>query len=327
MGGALNEELAGAITSNEQHTGENLEERPEYIKDEDCSVIKDFPGFKLMDEDFGLILPSVAANKFFYDQWFDGRERNIIIKYLIEQWEDFKGWETQKEVSQETVWEEVEEEKNTKEISTWQEENIAQPGEYFCKMTGVQPSVEPEEIVIEVLAPQNCKFKIRMEQVFTTPEKDTTESLSGKTEGQVRGDQGKYQWRNIDEDIRNTQAGKSEGVAGWLKMPLFGYSIANHLRIPLYYVSLDSMRTYFPTSNSYSGYPPFCMAFVNSNHYVVLHLKKVNWSIPAPPIDVCLLRKCSSRNKNLWLQSMENDLKLFQNLILSASGGAVINLD
>ncbi|KAI8460942.1 hypothetical protein BY996DRAFT_8683515 [Phakopsora pachyrhizi] len=26
--------------------------------------------------------------------------------------------------------------------------------------------------------------------------------------------------RNIDEDIRNTQAGKSAGVAGWLKMPL-----------------------------------------------------------------------------------------------------------
>ncbi|KAI8445263.1 hypothetical protein BY996DRAFT_6541745 [Phakopsora pachyrhizi] len=70
--------------------------------------------------------------------------------------------------------------------------------------------------------------------------------------------------RNIDEDIRNTQAGKSTGVAGWLKMPLFG---------------------------SYSGYPPFCMAFVNSNHYVVLHFKKVNGSIPAPPIDGWWLRK------------------------------------
>ncbi|KAI8461192.1 hypothetical protein BY996DRAFT_8391216 [Phakopsora pachyrhizi] len=76
--------------------------------------------------------------------------------------------------------------------------------------------------------------------------------------------------RNINEDIRNTQARKSAGVAGWLKMPLFGYAIANHLRRPLY---------------SYSGYPPFCMAFVNSNHYVFLHFKKVNGSIPAPPID------------------------------------------
>ncbi|CAH7669373.1 hypothetical protein PPACK8108_LOCUS3985 [Phakopsora pachyrhizi] len=32
--------------------------------------------------------------------------------------------------------------------------------------------------------------------------------------------------RNIDKDIRNNQVGKSAGVAGWLKMPLFGYAIA-----------------------------------------------------------------------------------------------------
>ncbi|KAI8449833.1 hypothetical protein BY996DRAFT_4642963 [Phakopsora pachyrhizi] len=107
--------------------------------------------------------------------------------------------------------------------------------------------------------------------------------------------------RNIDEDIRNTQAGKSAGVAGWLKMPLFGYAIANHLRRPLYYFSLDSMHTYLPTSSSYSGYPPFCMAFVDTDHYVVLHFKKVNGSIPAPPIDGWWLRKSSSRTKNLWL--------------------------
>ncbi|KAI8445406.1 hypothetical protein BY996DRAFT_6614826 [Phakopsora pachyrhizi] len=44
--------------------------------------------------------------------------------------------------------------------------------------------------------------------------------------------------RNIDEDIRNTQAGKSAGVAGWLNTPLFGYAIANHLRRPLYYFYL-----------------------------------------------------------------------------------------
>ncbi|KAI8449626.1 hypothetical protein BY996DRAFT_6467682 [Phakopsora pachyrhizi] len=133
--------------------------------------------------------------------------------------------------------------------------------------------------------------------------------------------------RNIDEDIRNTQAGKSAGVAGWLKMPLFGYAIANHLRRPLYYFSLDSMHTYVPTNCSYSNYPPFCMAFVDTNHYVVLHFKKVNGSIPAPPIDGWWLRNSSSRNKHLWLQSLENDLKLFQKLMPSASGGAVINVD
>ncbi|KAI8443913.1 hypothetical protein BY996DRAFT_6459950 [Phakopsora pachyrhizi] len=90
--------------------------------------------------------------------------------------------------------------------------------------------------------------------------------------------------RDIDEDIRNTQVGKSAGVAGWLKMLLFGYAIANHLRRPLYYCSLDSMHTYLPTNSSYSGYPPFCMAFVDTNHYVVLHFKNVNGSIPVPPI-------------------------------------------
>ncbi|KAI8447291.1 hypothetical protein BY996DRAFT_6622750 [Phakopsora pachyrhizi] len=39
--------------------------------------------------------------------------------------------------------------------------------------------------------------------------------------------------RNIDKDIRNNQVGKSAGVAGWLKMPLFGYmelrSLLGHL--------------------------------------------------------------------------------------------------
>ncbi|CAH7690874.1 hypothetical protein PPACK8108_LOCUS26329 [Phakopsora pachyrhizi] len=100
--------------------------------------------------------------------------------------------------------------------------------------------------------------------------------------------------RNIDEDIRITQAGKSAGVAGCLKMQLFGY-------------------------------PPFCMAFVDTNHYVVLHFKKVNGSIPAPPIDGWWLRKSSSRTKNLWLQSLENDLKLFQKLMPSSSRGPVIS--
>ncbi|KAI8444272.1 hypothetical protein BY996DRAFT_6499149 [Phakopsora pachyrhizi] len=93
--------------------------------------------------------------------------------------------------------------------------------------------------------------------------------------------------RNIDEDIRNTQAGKSAGVAGWLKMPLYGYAIANHLRRPFYYFSLDSMHTYLPTSSSYS--------------------------------DGWWLRKSSSRNKNVWLQSLEKDLKLFQKKMPSSS--------
>ncbi|CAH7688243.1 hypothetical protein PPACK8108_LOCUS23179 [Phakopsora pachyrhizi] len=133
--------------------------------------------------------------------------------------------------------------------------------------------------------------------------------------------------KNIDEDIRNTQAGKSAGVAGWLKMPLFGFAIANNLRRPLYYFSLDTKHTYLSTSRSYSGYPPFCMAFVDTNHYVVLQFKNVNGSIPAPPIDGWWLRKSSSRNKNVWLQSLENDLKLFQKLMPLSSGGGVINLD
>ncbi|KAI8461496.1 hypothetical protein BY996DRAFT_4573371 [Phakopsora pachyrhizi] len=133
--------------------------------------------------------------------------------------------------------------------------------------------------------------------------------------------------RNIDEDIRNTQAGKSAGVAVWLKMPLFWYAIANHLRRPLYYFSHDSMRTYVPTNCSYSSYPPFCMAFVNTSHHIVLHFKKIIGSIPAPPIDGWCLQKSSSRNKNVWLQSLENYLKLFQKLMPLASGGAVINVD
>ncbi|KAI8450095.1 hypothetical protein BY996DRAFT_6440664 [Phakopsora pachyrhizi] len=74
-----------------------------------------------------------------------------------------------------------------------------------------------------------------------------------------------------------------------------------------------------PTNCSYSGYPPFCMALVNSNHYVVHHFKKVNGSIPAPPIDGWWLRKISSRNKNVWLQSLENDLKLFQKIMSSSN--------
>ncbi|KAI8459476.1 hypothetical protein BY996DRAFT_6561580 [Phakopsora pachyrhizi] len=111
--------------------------------------------------------------------------------------------------------------------------------------------------------------------------------------------------RNIYEDIRNNQAGKSAGVGGCLKMPLFWYAVTNHLRRPFYYFLLESMDRYLHTSSSYSGYPPFFMAFVNSNHYVKVFFK----------------------NKKLWFQSLENDLKLFQKLMPSASGGAVIKVD
>ncbi|CAH7667537.1 hypothetical protein PPACK8108_LOCUS1942 [Phakopsora pachyrhizi] len=91
-------------------------------------------------------------------------------------------------------------------------------------------------------------------------------------------------------------------------MPIFWFAITNHPRRTLYYFSLHSMHTYLPIRSSYSGYPPFCMAFVNSNHKVVLHFKKINYFIPAPPIDGWWLRKSSSGNKNMWLQSLENRL-------------------
>ncbi|KAI8448567.1 hypothetical protein BY996DRAFT_6527992 [Phakopsora pachyrhizi] len=197
--------------------------------------------------------------------------------------------------------------------------------------SSIKPRTEHEELMRYIPQPLQ-----RLIEKIDNPPKDgdcgytCVAWSSGKGRAELKKDKKMYEvieGRNIDEDIRNTQAGKSAGVAGWLKMPLFGYAIANHLRRPFYYFSLDSMHTYLPTSSSYSGYPPFCMAFVNSNHYVVLHFKKVNGSIPAPPIDGWWLRKSSSRNKQVWLQSLENDLKLFQKLMPSASGGSVINVD
>ncbi|KAI8460126.1 hypothetical protein BY996DRAFT_6520553 [Phakopsora pachyrhizi] len=159
----------------------------------------------------------------------------------------------------------------------------------------------------------------------------TTELIRKHLSAELKKDKKMYEMiegRNIDEDIRNTQAGKSIGVAGWLKIPLFGYAIANHLRRPFYYFSLDFMHTYLPTSSSYSNYPPFCMTFVNSNHYASSSFQKCSiGSITAPPIDGWWLRKLSSRNKKVWLQSLKNELMLFQKLMPPASGGAVINVD
>ncbi|KAI8449082.1 hypothetical protein BY996DRAFT_6461024 [Phakopsora pachyrhizi] len=191
--------------------------------------------------------------------------------------------------------------------------------------SSIKPRTEHEELMRYIPQPLQ-----RLIEKIDNPPKDGDCGYTFVAWTELKKDKKMYEMiegRNIDEYIRNTQAGKSAGVAGWLKMPLFGYAIANHLRRPFYYFSLDSMHTYLPTSSSYSGYPPFFMAFVNSNHYVVLHFKKVNGSIPAPPIDGWWLRKSSSRNKQVWLQSLENYLKLFQKLMPSASGGAVINVD
>ncbi|KAI8452223.1 hypothetical protein BY996DRAFT_8395376 [Phakopsora pachyrhizi] len=191
--------------------------------------------------------------------------------------------------------------------------------------SSIKPRTEHEESMRYIPQPLQ-----RLIEKIDNPPKDgdcrgisTPELIRKHLSTELKKDKKMYEMiegRNIDEDIRNTHAGKSAGVAGWLKMPLFGYAIANHLRRPLYYFLLDSMHTYLPTSSSYSGCPPFCMAFVNSNHYV-LHFKKVNGSIPAPPIDGWWLRKISSRTKNLLFQSLENDLKLFQKLMPSSSGG------
>ncbi|KAI8448865.1 hypothetical protein BY996DRAFT_6517485 [Phakopsora pachyrhizi] len=54
-------------------------------------------------------------------------------------------------------------------------------------------------------------------------------------------------------------------------------------------------------------------------------MKTIRAEDPEP--DGWWLRKSSSRNKNVWLQSLIKDLKLFQKLMPSASGGAVINVD
>ncbi|KAI8442902.1 hypothetical protein BY996DRAFT_8537452 [Phakopsora pachyrhizi] len=196
--------------------------------------------------------------------------------------------------------------------------------------SSIKPRAEHEELMRYIPQPLQRLFKM-----IDNPPKDrdcgytcvawssgqgrgisTPELIRKDLSAELKKDKKMYemiQGRNINEDIRNIQAGKSAGDSGCLKMPLFGYAIANHLRRPLYYFPLDSMHTYLPTSSSYSVYPPFCMAFLNG-------------SIPAPPIDGWWLRNCSSRNINFWLQSLENDLKLFQQLMPSASGGAVFNV-
>ncbi|KAI8447054.1 hypothetical protein BY996DRAFT_6421572 [Phakopsora pachyrhizi] len=52
--------------------------------------MKDLPGYKLMDEDFGSILPSITADKFFYELWIEGREK--VVENESGQWIYFDGW-------------------------------------------------------------------------------------------------------------------------------------------------------------------------------------------------------------------------------------------
>ncbi|KAI8454142.1 hypothetical protein BY996DRAFT_6414127 [Phakopsora pachyrhizi] len=52
--------------------------------------MKDLPGYKLMDEDFGSILPSITADKCFYELWIEGREK--VVENEIGQWIYFNGW-------------------------------------------------------------------------------------------------------------------------------------------------------------------------------------------------------------------------------------------
>ncbi|KAI8448595.1 hypothetical protein BY996DRAFT_6419557 [Phakopsora pachyrhizi] len=52
--------------------------------------MKNLPGYSLMDEDFGLILPSITSAKFFYDLWIERREK--VFANEIGQWIYFDGW-------------------------------------------------------------------------------------------------------------------------------------------------------------------------------------------------------------------------------------------
>ncbi|KAI8459384.1 hypothetical protein BY996DRAFT_6477635 [Phakopsora pachyrhizi] len=83
--------------------------------------------------------------------------------------------------------------------------------------SSIKPRTQHEELMSGISTPELLKKHLSAE---LKKDKKMNEMIEG---------------RNIDEDFRNTQAGKSAGVAGWLKMPLFGHAIANHLRRPFYY--------------------------------------------------------------------------------------------
>ncbi|CAH7674130.1 hypothetical protein PPACK8108_LOCUS9030 [Phakopsora pachyrhizi] len=71
-------------------SSQEQEEETIYLAKDIESVMKDLPGYKLMDEDFGSILPSITADKFFYELWIEGREK--VVENEIGQWIYFDGW-------------------------------------------------------------------------------------------------------------------------------------------------------------------------------------------------------------------------------------------
>jgi len=96
---------------------------------------------------------------------------------------------------------------------------------------------------------------------------------------------------NSDYIIRNWQAPQDK----WMTMPDMGFFIAQKYNHTLVLLSIEKGRfeTFFPLW----GEPPFverlmCMANMNDNHFMIIHLKKV---CPIPPT-------CP-----LWMQHVRDD--------------------
>ncbi|KAI8448222.1 hypothetical protein BY996DRAFT_6479828 [Phakopsora pachyrhizi] len=79
-----------SLSGDSINQAKNKGEETIYLVEDIVSVMNDLPGYRLMDEDFGLILPSITADKFFYDLWIEGREK--VIKNDIGQWIYFDVW-------------------------------------------------------------------------------------------------------------------------------------------------------------------------------------------------------------------------------------------
>ncbi|KAI8455365.1 hypothetical protein BY996DRAFT_6474597 [Phakopsora pachyrhizi] len=82
--------LTKSLSGDSLNQAKNKEEETIYLSKDIESVMKDLPGYKLMDEDFGSILPSITADKFFYELWIEGREK--VVENEIGQWIYFDGW-------------------------------------------------------------------------------------------------------------------------------------------------------------------------------------------------------------------------------------------
>ncbi|KAI8455113.1 hypothetical protein BY996DRAFT_6413383 [Phakopsora pachyrhizi] len=82
--------LTKSLSGDSLNQAKNKEEETIYLAKDIESVMKDLPGYKLMDEDFGSILPSITADKFFYELWIEGREK--VVENKIGQWIYFDGW-------------------------------------------------------------------------------------------------------------------------------------------------------------------------------------------------------------------------------------------